>query len=536
MSIINKPNTFSPNTTIGSSQVNSNFDTLYNDYNGSISAANLASNAVTTAKIADANVTTAKIADGAVTNAKVETDFKNGWINTGGTHSVATGYNSGNRSFEIDTSTDLSGIVSPGMRYKVDRSVAPPDQCADLEASSSQYASKSSPAGITFTDDFTCEAWIKLESYTGSAQQIINRQNSSTEGWAFRVGTSGQLEMLSLRIASNNRTIASYQSIPLGKWVHVAGHMDNSSNSHALYIDGVSVPFATTTNGTITALVQGTTPMMVGGQSVTAGTGLFDGKLADVRVWSDIRTADEIRDNMYAYPSDTTGLVAHFKLDGDFTDSSTNGNDLTAQNSAVATNADNPWNATEYGVITNVTSSTIQVFCPEGYGIPNETLSAPFYSTQDTPYGFPRDKGKFEILVLLGQSFSQNTPTSDVWYNNNIQISVPLGAWDLGYNVNFYQDDTAGELHGTVTLSTGNSTESDIELSSYRQIAMTGANFTYDIAQVSKSVYKNLASSDIYYLNIKTYNSGYDLISIRGSIPSDSSATPSVVFARCAYI
>lgn len=71
MSIINKPNTFSPNTSISSSQVNSNFDTLYNDYNGSISAANLASNSVTTAKIADANVTTAKIADSNVTTAKL---------------------------------------------------------------------------------------------------------------------------------------------------------------------------------------------------------------------------------------------------------------------------------------------------------------------------------------------------------------------------------------------------------------------------------------------------------------------------------
>lgn len=71
MSIVNKPYTFSPNTTAASSQVNANFDTLYNDYNGGISAANLATDAVTTAKIADSNVTTAKIADGAVTAAKL---------------------------------------------------------------------------------------------------------------------------------------------------------------------------------------------------------------------------------------------------------------------------------------------------------------------------------------------------------------------------------------------------------------------------------------------------------------------------------
>lgn len=71
MSTIAKPHTFSPNTTISSSQVNADFDTLYNDYNGSIDASNLATSAVSTAKIADSAVTTAKIADSNVTAAKI---------------------------------------------------------------------------------------------------------------------------------------------------------------------------------------------------------------------------------------------------------------------------------------------------------------------------------------------------------------------------------------------------------------------------------------------------------------------------------
>lgn len=71
MSSISKPNTFSANTTISSSEVNANFDTIYNAFNGSVDAANLASGAVTTAKIADSNVTTAKIADSNVTTAKI---------------------------------------------------------------------------------------------------------------------------------------------------------------------------------------------------------------------------------------------------------------------------------------------------------------------------------------------------------------------------------------------------------------------------------------------------------------------------------
>lgn len=82
MSIISKPFTFSPNTTASSSEVNANYDTIYNEFNGNISAANLATGAVTTAKlassavttekIADANITTDKINDEAVTTAKID--------------------------------------------------------------------------------------------------------------------------------------------------------------------------------------------------------------------------------------------------------------------------------------------------------------------------------------------------------------------------------------------------------------------------------------------------------------------------------
>lgn len=66
MTIITKPNTFTPGATILSSEHNSNFDTVYDDYNGNITNANIKS----TAAIADtklAQITTAgKIAGSAL--------------------------------------------------------------------------------------------------------------------------------------------------------------------------------------------------------------------------------------------------------------------------------------------------------------------------------------------------------------------------------------------------------------------------------------------------------------------------------------
>ena len=62
---------YAAGTTISSSEVNADLNTVYNEVNGSLNAANLATNAVTTVKITDANVTTAKIANLNVTLGKL---------------------------------------------------------------------------------------------------------------------------------------------------------------------------------------------------------------------------------------------------------------------------------------------------------------------------------------------------------------------------------------------------------------------------------------------------------------------------------
>lgn len=73
MGLISRPNSYTANTTIVASEVNDDFNTIYNEFNGGIGAANLATDAVTEAKLADGTVTTAKLADTSVTNAKLET-------------------------------------------------------------------------------------------------------------------------------------------------------------------------------------------------------------------------------------------------------------------------------------------------------------------------------------------------------------------------------------------------------------------------------------------------------------------------------
>lgn len=447
-----------------------------------------------------------------------------GWTATGGTHSVSTGYNAGNRSFNIATSTDISGNVSPGMRYRVTRGTTPPTQCTSLTAASSQYASKTLPTGISFTNNFVMSAKVKLSSYATGG--IISRQNG-TSGWDLIVNSSGQLVGRAFNGgAGNSFNLTSFQSLPLNKWVTVICQMDmtvttNSPTTNYITIDGADAPATATRAGTNpTSLVQAGN-LQIG---ATNSGSFFSGKISDARVWSAKRTQLQGSDDMYNYPSVTTNLVAHFKLNGDFNDSSSNANNLTASGGAVATDSDNPWNATEYGIITKVTSSAIQVFCPEGYGIPNETLTTPFYSTQSAPYGFPRGESKWVIERHFKTDEAAKTITSFAqWYGH--QISIPIGDWSLGWEASVQCGATTNNRFYTFAMSASTTDESeDNLLTAYFR---NDNNFD-EINSVYKSIDKTLTAQTTYYIITK--------VNAAQSHSINGSEETCVLFARCAYL
>lgn len=453
-----------------------------------------------------------------------------GWEVAPYTFSVQSGYNKGNKSFEVRAdNVDVTDEYSAGMRMKFSRSTTPPTQAADLEASSSQYASKTTPTGITFTDDFTCEAWVKLEGYTAVSQGIVARRNADTEGWSLSIDPSGAVKITSLRIASNNRTITTAQSVPLNRWVHIAASMDNSGGVYAIYIDGVAVPTSTSTAGTITALVQGTTALVVGAEK-SAGTGPFDGKIADVRVWSAVRTADEIRDNMnQQLVGSETNLVAYYKLNGNFNDSTANANNMTGSGGAVATDVDNPMKSIEYGIITKVSysapHSTITLFTGTDHAIPNMTLSSPFYSTQDTPFGFPRGREKWTLRFI--------NKTDSAWASGYLTVlkqTIPLGSWELGYKISVMAQKAATTaINVQTTLSTTNSSISDDE---FFEISETRAASGTIRAQGGHEMHKpvQITTPTDYYL-LLTGSSAPDVVSAFGATYS-----PSEIYAECGYL
>ena len=322
----------------------------------------------------------------------------------------------GSREYNLTVANqDITPIVSKGMKLRLPRTGTPPTQSADFNGTSG-YASRPSASvtGHTFTDDFSFETWVYLDT-SSTNSQIFTRYVSATSGYQFKLeGTKPSF--LGRSSGSSVDTVISKSDIPLNKWVHIAFTVNMSATDVKIYIDGKLVD-STYGNGASTVITQG------GDLSLGsfAASELLDGKLAEVRLWNTIRSLQEIRDNMNQQLTGTeSGLVGYWKLNGDFNDSTTNANHFTAQGGAGFT-TQNPFNSIEYGTIIDVpsfdgTNSTLKVYSGENSVIPNETLGNADYSAQQAPYKLPTDlqpQDKEYDSGWVSPAFENNYTSSD---------------------------------------------------------------------------------------------------------------------------
>lgn len=384
-----------------------------------------------------------------------------GWTSISGNIS-AVSYN-GNRSYDLTTSSDNSAVISPGMRLRTTRTVSAPTQSASLNGST-QYFSKSSPAGMTFTDDFVVSAWIKLSSY--SAAGIVTRYNG-TSGWRLAIGSAGQVSLEGYNGGVGNVSyVLAYQAIPLNRWVHIAAQLDMSAftatgTTSYIMIDGVDVPVQVVRGGTNpTALVQAGN-LEIGGNN--GGVNPFPGKIAQVAIYSAKVTQANIRATIsQGLVGNETSLISAYSLSNSVNDLNANANNLTAQGSATTTNADAPWggqasgsiSATlDYAIIQAATSTNLTVQVPEGCTIPTGGgVSAVSYSNVKAPYGFPAARGKHQLLTVYKVARDLVSPASPTNFAG-MQLQVPIGSWLVSADVTISIATATQPSGGHVLLS-----------------------------------------------------------------------------------
>ncbi len=209
----------------------------------------------------------------------------------------------------------------------------------DLEASSSQYAdiADGSQTGLDMgaSQDFTVELWVKPESF-GTFNYILSKGDTgASEKWyGFFVNTGGSNEVVwNIDDGTTRYNVIGSTALSTGTWTHIAGV--RSGTTMELFINGVSD--GSTSDANIANDLGNTYEFALGRRSSAASLDrYFDGLIDDVRVWSTARNAATIAgEKDMELLGNETNLQGYWRLNNDYTDATSNGNDLTASGSPV---------------------------------------------------------------------------------------------------------------------------------------------------------------------------------------------------------
>lgn len=173
-----------------------------------------------------------------------------------------------------------------------------------------QFMSVNDNASLDITSDITLAAWIRRDA-PGTEDGIITKNDNLTWAYELYVNSSNQLAF-----GVNGSTVGnSSGTVSDTDWHHVAA--TRSGTTITFYIDGVAS--GTATNGT--AFTLNTAPVYVGTISVESpcGTGCFDGRLDDTRIYNRALSAAEITQlsrvgGNLGRPPNNLGLVGYWSF------------------------------------------------------------------------------------------------------------------------------------------------------------------------------------------------------------------------------
>ncbi len=156
---------------------------------------------------------------------------------------------------------------------------------------------------VNLPQNFTFETWVKSTNPYSTWSRIFdfgNGTNSSNVYLGYE-NNSGKMQLMSYR-GSSGIAITTSNVFPTNTWVHVAITIDNQGNA-VIYWNGV---VQATGNIGITEQITRTKNFV--GRSNWAQDAYFQGQLRDIRMWSVVRTAQQIQDS---YPSLLSGKEAN---------------------------------------------------------------------------------------------------------------------------------------------------------------------------------------------------------------------------------
>ncbi|MDC0584653.1 T9SS type A sorting domain-containing protein [Bacteroidales bacterium] len=166
---------------------------------------------------------------------------------------------------------------------------------------------------VNFANDMTVEGWFNTTNSTGYNSIVtIERTlaDAPTNFLQILTTSSGNIYVDDANDASVLITTESYND---GNWHHIAFVRNSGIKTFYLYVDGV---LRGTRTYTTTGVVDPDHELRFGNSEYLGGSYEMDGMLDEIRIWDDVRTIAEIRENMMTIlEGDETGLLAYYRFD-----------------------------------------------------------------------------------------------------------------------------------------------------------------------------------------------------------------------------
>ncbi len=163
----------------------------------------------------------------------------------------------------------------------------------------------------------TYEAWVKIPAGRTYDSGIVIGNSRSSHYHSFQIHVyenSAPLIKFITKVpdtkgASKTYTFAN-ANLATGEWVHFAIVADAANKTISCYVDGELVQTASYTFEPQLS----PEPLVLGGDNGTGNEDYFKGQLRGVTLYSDVRTADEIKADMVAVDTADENLMAHYDL------------------------------------------------------------------------------------------------------------------------------------------------------------------------------------------------------------------------------
>jgi len=175
---------------------------------------------------------------------------------------------------------------------------------------------------------FTVMAWIKTDGQPATNAQVFNFSNGTNDSLLLKFeGTNGQMTF-ACTAGGNTSRLTVTNSFPTNQWTHVTVVNDGQGTGR-IYWNAVLVA-----QGSLLAPTTKNLTNIVFGRAGASASGYFAGKMYDLVLWGDTRTATEVYGDMsLSYGADDNNMLAYFRAVEGQGDSlqDASGNNRTAQ-------------------------------------------------------------------------------------------------------------------------------------------------------------------------------------------------------------